>query len=200
MRPIFFSIFLFAVLFGSSQRLADVSAVFSSTAVVVRFTIKAGPYCSGYSIWHTADSTMPFQSIYDYPSICGEPNNDEYHSYIHDNPVPNQVNFYKVRLEPFEESPILRVYASNRPQPGLFLYPNPVSPDNVQLNMRVLGTENKRLQGFLFNRFGTVQRDLDITTTEGGAALKVNELSEGVYVIWLTDGNNVFSGKFIVKN
>jgi hypothetical protein len=199
MRHRFFLCFLLISSLVPAQRLANVDAVYSNTAVTVRFTILAGGYCSGYSIWHTADSTQPFVSVYEYVGICGEPNNSEQHSFHHTGAVPNQLNFYKVRLDPFEESQIIRVYTSSTPQTSLQFFPNPAGPlDNV-LNLRLQGSrENEELFGFLLQPFGGIHKEILLEPVNGQAQIPVDDLPQGGYVIWLTDGNTVFSGKFII--
>ncbi len=183
----------------NGQRLANADAIFSNTVIVVRFTITAGQTCSGYSILYTADSTQPFQEIYPFSGVCGDPSQALDYSYQHTGFVANQVNYYKVRLQPSsEESPVIRVWASARAESGLFMYPNPSGVNDAFLNMRLLGTDNTRLSGFLYNRFGTVHRHLEFETTGNQSSLPISDLGQGVYVIWLTDGESVFSGKFIV--
>ena len=194
---------LFLISFGSasSQYLINPNAIYTPTAVVVRFGIVAGITCNDFSIWHTADSTRPFINIYTYPTTCGDPSSETHYSYPHTSPVPDVVNFYKVRIEPYEESPILRVYASSRPQNLLTFFPNPASASGAALNLRFTGVEdNKELIGFLYDRFGTIKRELVVRPVAGRAALELEGFAEGVYVTWLTDGNNVFAGKFIVTH
>src|SRR5687767_14363169 len=114
-RFLLFILVLYGFAQHAQQRFSSADAVFSNTVIVVRFTLAAGPVCSGYSIWYTADSTAPFQEIHSYPGVCGDPAQSLDYTYLHTGFVPNAVNFYKVRLEPSSEfSQIIRVYASER--------------------------------------------------------------------------------------
>lgn len=201
MRFYFFLIIVFYAVAGHAQsRLRNVQAVSGGTAVNISFVISAGQTCDGYSIWHTADSTLFYQQVGgNGGGVCGNPSNDEFVNFPHSSPVKNKVNYYKVRIDfPFEESAVLRVYFSPEGRSQMVFFPNPVSSMEGFVNLRMPGLAEASLQGFLLNRFGTVSRHLDMNVTEGKAVLSVSDLEHGVYILWLSDGWNVFSGKFIV--
>ncbi len=190
---------LFAAVFSVSvhaQRILEPSGVFSDGKVIIRFTIAKGAQCNGFSVYHTADSTLPFVYAGGDPGLCGDFNYDDPKSYTHDNPAVNQMNFYQVRLEG-EISQTIRVFGAGS-QPGLFIYPNPLTSNDGEIKIKVLNTSNTRLVGYLYNRYGRVVSEPDIVSTGGKAILRLGSLEEGVYILWLTDGFNVFSGKFIV--
>ena len=67
----------------------------------------------------------------------------------------------------------------------------------IILNLNFLGAENKKLYGFLYSRFGVKKQELSFQTSGPKAQLNLGDLERGVYVLWLTDGNTVFSGKLI---
>jgi hypothetical protein len=196
MRYLFFYPFLLFSSIVSSQRLVSADAIFTNTAVVVRFTLAAGTSCSAYSILYCTDS-VNYQSVFD-GGPCTAYSEPSQFSYAYTSFAPNVINYYKVRLDAWEDSPVLRVYPSKAGRKGLTMYPNPLGPNDVLLNLRAMGTDTTTLYGFLYNRFGSAQRELYLETRAGQAQLNVGDLPQGVYVLWLTDGNNVYSGKFIV--
>jgi hypothetical protein len=196
MRYFFLSPFLLFSGLLSSQRLVGADAIFTNTAVVIRFTLAAGTSCSAYSILYCTDS-VNYQSVYD-GGPCTAYNEPSQFSYAYTSFAPNVINYYKVRLDAWEDSQVLRVYPSKAGRKGLFMYPDPLGPNDEFLNLRAMGTDTTKLYGFLYNRFGSVQRELYLETRGGQAQLGVSDLAQGLYVLWLTDGNNVYSGKFIV--
>ncbi len=202
MRFLIFSLFLISASSGNSQdRLRNVQAVSSGTSVTVSFAVSAGFTCNGYRIWHTTDSTNFYNRLYDNGGAeIGNPTYDEYATpYVHTSPVKNMVNYYRVELEiPHELSEIKRVFVSPDGRSELIFFPNPVSSLEGIVNLRMPGLGEAKLQGFLLNRFGTVSRYLNVDVVEGKATLAVNGIEHGVYILWMSDGWNVFAGKFIV--
>lgn len=199
MRSVLLLAFLLPLFSLAQQRIRNPDAVFSNNIVTVRFTITAGQYCNGYTLLHTADSLMPFMQVYEYPSICGEPTNDQQHMCQHGAPVLNQVNYYKIRLDPFEESPVLRVYTGQQALSFIHLYPNPCGPSDEILNLRFNSLpENTDLVGFVVDRSGVKRGEVFLESVNKEAQINIGALEKGVYVLWLTDGNNVFADRFLI--
>jgi hypothetical protein len=53
--------------------------------------------------------------------------------------------------------------------------------------------------GFLYNQFGKPIREYDLTTKLDLTSIGVYDLENGLYVLWLTDGFQVYSAKFIIN-
>jgi len=199
MRALLLNILLLFNFCSFSQRIQNFNVFAAGTGVGIKFTITKGNQCSGYAIWYSADS-INFSPLYTYPGICGDVNTDQDQSYTHTNPLQNQTNYYKVELQPLiEMSPVRRIYVSNQPQISMQVFPNPVVNIYDILNIKIFNTNNIRVVGFLYNQFGKPMRALDLRTTVDLAGLNINELSNGLYVIWLTDGTSAYSSKFIVN-
>jgi len=198
MRKVLFFMFIVLSFCGYSQRIQNFHVFASGANVGVRFTITQGPQCSGYTIYHSTDS-INFIQIYDFPGVCGDQNSNQEYSYTHTAPALNQVNYYKVTIFPTENSNIERIYVSNQPKASMLAYPNPVVLTYDVLNLRIFNLSNTRLAGFLYNQFGKPLRTLDLTTTADLASLPVYDLTNGLYVIWLTDGSQAFSSKFVIN-
>ena len=196
MRRFLSFLFVCPTLFLSAQRLVGADAVYTSSAVVIRFTLAAGASCSGYSIMHCLDS-VSFVNVYEDFTGCSASNEPAQFSYAHTSFVPDVVNYYRVRLDGWESSPTLRIFPSKSGRGGLTLYPNPMGPSDNLLNLNLLGTNNTKLWGYLYSRFGETKQELSFQTDGTKVQLNVGDLAQGVYVLWLTDGNTVFSGKLI---
>ncbi|MGZ3899140.1 MAG: T9SS type A sorting domain-containing protein, partial [Bacteroidia bacterium] len=121
-------------------------------------------------------------------------------SYTHTSPAFNQTNYYKAEISsPFESSPIVRIYLTDQPKPRMMTYPDPVVNQADILGIKIYNTSNIHVKGFLFNQFGKSLRDYDLTTNGDITSINVYDLSNGLYVLWLTDGNQVFSSKFVIN-
>jgi hypothetical protein len=185
---------------GMAQRIQNFYGFTAGSSVGLRFTITKGPQCSGYTIYHSVDS-INFIQIYDYTGICGDVSSNQEISYTHTSPQLNQTNYYKVEIfSPYEVSPIARVYVGNGTvQPRMLLYPNPVTTNYDLLNIQIFNVSNIRMIGFLYNQFGKPIREYDLTTKLDLTSIGVYDLENGLYVLWLTDGFQVYSAKFIIN-
>lgn len=198
MKKIVFITLLIISLVGYSQRIQNFNTFVAGTSVGIRFTIIKGPQCSGYTIYHSIDS-INFIQIYNFPGVCGDQNVNQDISYTHSSPALNQVNYYKVELIPVETTPVNRIYVSDQPKVKMLVYPNPVVFNYDVLSMKIFNVSNLRLIGFLYNQYGKPLKQIDVTTTLDTASMYVYDLSNGLYVLWLTDGTQVYSSKFIVN-
>ncbi|MCE3260149.1 MAG: hypothetical protein K0S12_1790 [Bacteroidetes bacterium] len=194
------AILIFCVLTASafSQRIQGFNVFTAGTSVGIRFTVTKGSQCSGYTIYHSTDSINFFQ-IYNYPGVCGDVNTNQDYSYTHTSPALNQVNYYKIDLFPVEMSGVQRIYVSDQPRASMLIYPNPIVNIYDVLNIKIFNVANVRLVGGIYNQFGKPVKTLDLTTKIDLTSAFINDLENGMYVVWLNDGTNVFSSKFIIN-
>jgi hypothetical protein len=197
MRAAIFFLILFSLNLHA-QRIKYFSVYTASSSVGVAFTIGAGQQCLGYTILHSSDS-VNFSRIYDYPQTCGSTSEDVQITYTHTNPLQNQVNYYRIQLEPYEISQTRRIYVSSQPNANMILYPNPVYFHAEMLNAKMFNTTSTRFAGYIYNQFGTTIREVDVTTKSDVATPDISGLENGVYLLWLTDGSYSFSSKFIIS-
>jgi hypothetical protein len=197
MKKIIFLLFLLCETLYA-QRIQKFDAILSGTVVGVRFSISAGSSCNGYNVLHSIDS-VNYYPIYNYAGICGELSKSQDHAFDHLSPTYDIVNFYKIELINLETSPARRVYVPSSAKVNMLLYPNPITTNYDALNLRVFNANNTRLVGFIYNQSGKPKHNLDITTKGEYASINVYDLSNDLYVLWLTDGYVVYSAKFIVN-
>ena len=188
---------LFFTTLTYAQRIQNFNVFVAGTSVGIKFTIGTGAQCGGYKIYHSLDSSI-FNQIYDYPGTCGNSSTPQDISYTHTNPAINQTNYYKVELVPVETSLIKRVFVPNVINAKLFVYPNPIVQIYDLLNLKISNIGSTRLVGFISSQFGNPLKQIDITTQGDLAAINVYDLTNGLYVIWLTDGVKAYSSKFII--
>lgn len=197
---------LLASVFSFAQRIinANVSLVNSqnqtgtTSQVLVRFSLTAGPACPGYEILHCTDS-INYLPFYNYAGLCGDQTREVSFSHTHGNPLPEMVNYYKVSIPGYETSPAMRIFVgAQAPQSNLKVYPNPAFNESY-LKLIFSNYFGKEVNGFLYDEQGIKMKTLTITIQQDRGEVYIGDLDDGMYIIWLTDGNILFKSKFIVK-
>lgn len=182
----------------AAQRIVNISLGTSAGMVRVDFTVGKGLDCYGYRVLHSVDSTF-FTVVEDYPGLCSNSTTDSPFSYTHTNPALNTVNYYKVELANIETSPIQRIYVPANQRPLLRAYPNPVKSNEERVYFKSSNTENGMMEGFLCDESGHKLRDLLVNSVDFEFELPLNNLQQGIYFVWLSDGVFVYGGKFLVE-
>jgi hypothetical protein len=199
MRKLISLLFIFITTCCSAQRIINFNLVTAGTNVGVRFTIAKGLQCGGYKIYHSTDS-LSYNVVYDYPGICGGSGADETISFTHNNPAVNQLNYYKVELVPIETSRSAKIYVAGQAKAGVLAYPNPVSGSSTQLTLQISkAINNLKLSGVIYDQVGKPMRQIDLNALlDDTLSIDLAGLSNGLYLIWLADGNQVYTTKFLV--
>ena len=191
-------LFLISFCHGHAQRISDFYLNTAGNVVTGKFTILPGSVCSGFTVFRSTDSLNYFQ-IYDSPQVCGNYYTPETKSFSDANPAINQYNFYKVFLQPFDVT-IQKIYVGKNQGTNMLTYPNPIYQGNSTLNLKLINAGNANVFGYLFNQGARPLQKLNLYTVNDITAISVAGLDNGVYLLWLTDGNVAFSAKFIVLN
>ena len=181
-----------------AQRILNFKIFQVNQAVFLNFILSKGSSCNGFNVLHSTDS-VNFKVIHEDPTICGTSNADEAKNWTHANPIINQLNYYKIQLNPGEMSPVNRIFVNQTNKPNIVLFPNPISTDIDLLTIKILGTESLAFDGFIYNQFGNYVLKIEKQSTLSNSTIKINELSNGLYLIKLTDGYNLYSTKFIIQ-
>ena len=181
-----------------AQRILNFKIFQVDQAVFLNFILSKGSSCNGFNVLHSTDS-LNFKVIHEDPTICGTSNADEAKNWTHVNPIINQLNYYKIQLNPGEMSPVNRIFVNQTNKPNIVLFPNPISNDIDLLTIKILGTESLEFDGFIYNQFGNYVLKIENQSTISNSTIKINELSNGLYLIKLTDGYNLYSTKFIIQ-
>ena len=181
-----------------AQRILNFKIFQVNQAVFLNFILSKGSSCNGFNVLHSTDS-VNFKVIHEDPTICGTSNADEAKNWTHANPIINQLNYYKIQLNPGEMSPVNRIFVNQTNKPNIVLFPNPISTDIDLLTIKILGTESLEFDGFIYNQFGNYVLKIENQSTLSNSTIKIHELSNGLYLIKLTDGYNLYSTKFIIQ-
>jgi len=181
-----------------AQRIQNIQLSSAGGIVRVDFTVGKGSNCDGYKIWHSTDSTF-FNVVGDYPGLCSSNFEDLSHTFNHNGPQLNTINFYKIELAFVETSDIQRIYVSSDNRPLLTPYPNPVLLTDGIINLKTSGTENGLLEGFICDESGHQLSSLLVNSYNYTIQLPIYYLTSGIYFVWLSDGIFIYGTKFIVS-
>ena len=138
-----------------AQRILNFKIFQANQAVFLNFILSKGSSCNGFNVLHSSDS-VNFKVIHEDPTICGTSNADEAKNWTHANPITNQLNYYKIQLNPGEMSPVNRIFVNQTNKPNIVLFPNPISTDIDLLTIKILGTESLAFDGFIYNQLNVV--------------------------------------------
>jgi hypothetical protein len=194
-------VFLFCVLLGfcKAQRIMSFNVYPYNNAVTAKFTIKAGSQCTGFQLQHGTDS-LNMITVYDFPGVCGDFNANTDYSATHNSPLLNQINYYRIQLQiPFENSSVRAIQVGQVTQSNMYAFPNPMTDGSAStLKFRLVNVNNLKVAGRLFTQGGLPLREVVLITKGEIAEIDISDLREGLYVLWLTDGNQVYYAKFVI--
>jgi hypothetical protein len=182
-----------------SQRIANFQLSEFGTRVRIDFSVSKGSNCNGYTLFHSRDS-IHYSIIEDYAGICSSTSEDLSFNYTHNDPAGMQYNYYKVELAFVESSEVKAIFVSGKNASAITLFPNPLLNNQEQLKLRIPGISNAALSGFIYDSGGMLVRELYLKQVDHFASFYVNELKNGLYLIWLNDGITAYSAKLIIGN
>ncbi len=129
MKKLFLLVLLFAgiSLQGLSQEHEILSYFFGlikDDIIILKFGITGGNTCNGILINHSTDD-INYVQVGEIPGICGSQITEVPYTFIHDNPVSGQKNYYKLELGLQGSSTPLIITFYNTGEDGYILFPNP---------------------------------------------------------------------------
>lgn len=191
-------LFLFFSCTNFAQRIEGFSLFVNDEKVALKFAVKPGPECSGFVVLHSIDSVNYTEAGSD-PGICGVSDESEPKSFTHASPVLNVINYYKVRLEPRVETSVARAIfvSSSDAQSRIVAYPNPIYLQDL-MTLRVPNSNNTFLKGFIYNQYGKPLQVLNLLVEADQAKLSTATLNNGIYLLQLTNGLQIFTTKIII--
>lgn len=182
----------------AQQRISSIALYPTNTSVVIKFSIEPGATCSGFTVLHSLDS-LNFEEVASEPGICGASAVSEEKNFTHFTPVFNQLNYYRIRLEPRVETSFSKsIFVSSSLKTGLLLYPNPHYNSEALLSLKISEAENMKLTGAIYNSFGKQIKNLEVFTLGNEAQISVSDLNNGLYTIRLKSATKVFTSKLII--
>lgn len=175
----------------NAQILSDISLQQKGNSVKLSWTFSSGEQCQGTWVQH-GDDSLKMKTIHHVPGICGSSENKVTYEYLHENPEPNSMNYYRLRLGSRGETRVLKVYV-NAVEEGFAIQGQPLSNKTCLLLEEIaLGAEIKvyDITGNL--QFSTIAQSKSIE-------LRREQFRNGMHVVVLRlkDGR-VFQSKLMV--
>ncbi len=120
------SFFLYSFASAQVYRISKFNADLLSNKVFVRWSVIAGSTCQQVIVERSTDS-INFKDVHIYPTICGLSSEESNYSWIDENPINYNLNFYRLKIEQLEFTEAVKVdYNSKLKQGEIAIYPNPV--------------------------------------------------------------------------
>lgn len=161
--------------------------------ILLSWNIIGGNNCNGITIYHSADNEN-YQEIGSIPGICGAIVDAEPYSFLHVDPVPNTLNYYKLKLGSQGFTTPLELMFYKTGDKGFTFFPN---PSTEYFNIYVSGlNQDPRVE--VFDSSGKKMISQNVTS---GILVKIDtfKLTKGVYIIRLLDGNDIVSSSQLVQ-
>jgi hypothetical protein len=185
---------------AQGQRISSFNIFQTDNNILVKFSVYPGTYVYEYRILHATDTDSTNYVPIHTESIPGGQLSSTEISYVHTTPAQNQVNYYKIVLDPYEMTPAKRIYVSPKGYMHMIPYPNPFGDFSTNvLTLRILNTNNLRFIGWIFNQMGNPLKEIDVRANGELATVDIGELTNGLYIVWLTDFNNAYNTKFVIR-
>lgn len=187
----------FLNVFVNAQRISNFSVSQNGNLVTYHFLYNAGSTCQGYQLLHSKDS-ITYLTVKDYVGICGASGAAEPFDGVHEFPALNAWNYYRIQMANFEMSEVRRIFVSSDGKLRATVFPNPSFSDNDQIRFRLSGASNIRIQGFIYDQLGLARDFIDTVTTADSAELNMPNYENGFYLLWLTDGTRIYTGRIVL--
>lgn len=174
----------------SQSRVSNLSAIQYRNSIQLSFTIIPGNYCSGYTILRSNDAAN-FQTIYLYPSVCGDFVKAQNIIYYDKEPLKNIVSYYQIYIPPNSYSDIVSVNYLESIEDGYILFSNPIS-NELKIHT---GSGYSSLE--VYDTKGN--KTLELKANENGLIKEnINEIPNGIYFFIIkSNDNNIVKGKFL---
>lgn len=161
--------------------------------VLLKWAISQGSTCNGITITRSSDSIY-FSPIGRIEGVCGSADAPQPYSFVDENPLKNQKNYYKLELGISGFSRVISLNVRDKNGKDYQVIPNPIQDigriyfDNPNFESYQLKIYN--INGSLINRINTLQNYFDI---------KAHSYSDGLYLFNITNPETTIKGKFIIS-
>jgi hypothetical protein len=161
--------------------------------ILLNWNIIGGNNCNGIIIYHSTDN-IDYKEVGEIPGICGAIVDAEPYSFLHTNPAPNQLNYYKLKLGSQGFTTPLEIMFYKTGTKGFTFYPNP-SHDFFRLYVNE-SNQNPKVE--IIDSSGKIRLSQNIVA---GQLNEINssQLSSGNYIIRILDGTTVVSSDKLLR-
>ena len=180
-------LFVFIATMVSSQTILDDFALdLNQGKVLLAWTIKSGSVCNGIEIYRsTIEDSLNFELIEDIQGVCGDLSSPVAYTFTDENPVQNQVNYYKLLLGGQEFSEVLGIEVLLIPSNSYLLKPHPIVSSS---SLYFYNSNNNDVELKVFDDFGSVVYKNQ--TNSNRFILDSSMISSGLYYFTLENKSN----------
>lgn len=180
-------LFVFIATMVSSQTILDDFALdLNQGKVLLAWTIKSGSVCNGIQIYRsTIEDSLNFELIEDIQGVCGDLSSPVAYTFTDENPLQNQVNYYKLLLGGQEFSQVLGIEVLLIPSNSYLLKPHPIVSSS---SLYFYNSNNNDVELKVFDDFGSVVYKNQ--TNSNRFILDSSMISSGLYYFTLENKSN----------
>lgn len=180
-------LFVFIATMVSSQTILDDFALdLNQGKVLLAWTIKSGSVCNGIQIYRsTIEDSLNFELIEDIQGVCGDLSSPVAYTFTDENPLQNQVNYYKLLLGGQEFSEVLGIEVLLIPSNSYLLKPHPIVSSS---SLYFYNSNNNDVELKVFDDFGSVVYKNQ--TNSNRFILDSSMISSGLYYFTLENKSN----------
>lgn len=180
-------LFVFIATMVSSQTILDDFALdLNQGKVLLAWTIKSGSVCNGIQIYRsTIEDSINFELIEDIQGVCGDLSSPVAYTFTDENPLQNQVNYYKLLLGGQEFSEVLGIEVLLIPSNSYLLKPHPIVSSS---SLYFYNSNNNDVELKVFDDFGSVVYKNQ--TNSNRFILDSSMISSGLYYFTLENKSN----------
>ena len=161
--------------------------------ILLSWNIVDGNNCNGINILRSADDSI-YTVIGNIPGICGAVSDLEKYSFLDENPLKNQINYYKLQLggQGYTTALSIAFYETN--EKGFIVFPNP-SNDIFYLFISDVYTESE------VEIIDVNGRQVYNEKVNSGSLIEINPVSirSGTYILRLKNGDDVVGSDRIIR-
>lgn len=158
--------------------ISDLELVEVNDGVFVNWTIDSGYTCQGVDVLHSIDGNN-FDEVGHIFGVCGSLTKPVAYSFLHEDPIENEVNYYRLKINGYGYSEILNIFILKVPDEGVLIYPNPVVQNTVRFKFNNPNAQQLYIQ--IIDSNGKISWEGSSTQSE--IELDVSNLIKGVYKV-----------------
>tara|TARA_B100000767_G_C19716935_1_gene515410 strand:- start:796 stop:1395 length:600 start_codon:yes stop_codon:yes gene_type:complete len=194
MKKAFSILFVFVATLVYGQTILDDFAIDQNQGkVLLAWTIKSGSVCNGIQIYRSSgEDSVNFELIEDIQGVCGDLSSSVAYTFTDEDPVQNQLNYYKISLGGQEISNVLGIEVLLIPSNSYLLKPHPIASSS---ELYFDNANNNDIELKVFDDFGSVV--YMNKTNSNRFILDSSMVSSGLYYFTLENksSNSIINGR-----
>ena len=161
--------------------------------ILLKWAISKGSFCNGITITRSSDSLF-FETIGRIEGVCGSPDFQQPYSFVDEDPLPNQKNYYKLELGTTAFSEVIFVEMIQRNEEGFQIIPHPLK---TQGRIYFDNPDYKAHKLYVYHLNG--QLVYEASTTDSFFELDGKYWTAGLYLFQIIHEEKYIQGKILIS-